>query len=216
MTAAAAGRRRLLVEGATDKRTIPQILERLGVAWEPAPKQYAAHVEAYGGLSELVAGLPVELKSARASDILGVVVDADSDLAARWDCLRRPLSDAGLETPPRLPRSGFIGVSAKGTRVGVWIMPDNQSPGMLETFLAELAPRESELWQHVESSTDHAQGIGAAWKAPHRDKALVHTYLAWMHPAGRQLHEAVRDGVLRPKSEAAARFVEWFRGLFAL
>ena len=37
-------------------------------------------------------------------------------------------------------------------RFGVWLMPDNQSRGILEDFLHFLVPAGSQLFEHVKSS----------------------------------------------------------------
>ena len=39
----------LLVEGKTEKRLIPELMEKRGVAWEPVPKKYAVDIREAGG-----------------------------------------------------------------------------------------------------------------------------------------------------------------------
>lgn len=51
-------------------------------------------------------------------------------------------------------------------------------------------------------------------KPTHHDKADIHTWLAWRDPPGRQLHDAVKQRILRPDSPHAAPFVRWFRRTF--
>lgn len=92
-------------------------------------------------------------------------------------------------------------------------MPDNRSRGMLETFLALLVPT-STLLDHARAAHGEAIRLGAPCRPPHADKALVHTWLAWQDPPGRQLHEAVRDRVLDTASPHADAFVAWFRDVF--
>jgi hypothetical protein len=95
------------------------------------------------------------------------------------------------------------------------MMPDNQGRGMLETFLSVMRPSGSDdLWQHAEGACAQATDLGAPFKEVHQNKAVLHTWLSWQDPPGRQLHEALRDRVLSDGSPLAKRFVAWFQRLF--
>jgi hypothetical protein len=104
-----------------------------------------------------------------------------------------------------------------GTRVGVWIMPDNKLPGMLETFLGYLLPTStSDLWSVAEKSVNEAKESGAPFIESHRQKAQIYTWLAWQKPPGRQLHQAIQQRILDPTHPEAVKFVAWFRNLYDL
>ena len=45
--------KKLLVEGNTDKRVIPYLIEANGITWEPCG-QHLVHIDQYGGVDELV------------------------------------------------------------------------------------------------------------------------------------------------------------------
>lgn len=105
----------------------------------------------------------------------------------------------------------------KPVKFGVWIMLDNKTRGMLETFLAYLVPNESEtLWQYARQTVVEAQNKGANYKPTHLDKANIYTWLAWQNPLGRQLHNAVMEKILNPQHPKAQIFMKWFRDLYNL
>lgn len=49
--------KKLLVEGGTDKRVMPFLLEANGIAWNAAG-QPVVHIESYGGVDEMLKGGP--------------------------------------------------------------------------------------------------------------------------------------------------------------
>jgi len=112
---------------------------------------------------------------------------------------------------------GLICANASGNRLGVWIMPDNHSRGMLETFLGFIVHNpQNALWTYATTTADGAHQQGASFRDVHRDKAHIHTWLAWQDPPGRTLGSALRDRCLDPNSPVCAGFVAWFKRLFEL
>ncbi|MBP0029629.1 DUF3226 domain-containing protein [Roseofilum sp. Guam] len=119
--------------------------------------------------------------------------------------------------PEQLPTSGLIHVTPDGIQFGVWIMPDNQTQGMLETFLKYLVRDESQrLWEYAKEVAQEAKQKGATFKSSHGDKANIYTWLAWQDPPGRQLHDAVKQKILDPNHPKAQDFVKWFKTLYEL
>lgn len=222
--------RLLLVEGDDDKRFVPELVE-LGVGsgfqWERDGRPIV-HIEPRGGAESLLApGTIAAHLSATGREAVGVVVDADYPPAQRWDAVRSRLLadlvwlgiDSG-EVPDTPPEHGFImnldqDASASPRRLGVWIMPDNRKPGMLETLALSLIT-EGKLLDFAGKTCQEAKNHGALWKDAHLDKAVVHTWLAWQDPPGRQLHQAVKERMLDPSVPAGRAFVDWFRKLFGI
>ncbi len=96
-------------------------------------------------------------------------------------------------------------------------MPDNQSRGMLETFLSYLInPERSALWTFAQEACARSRDHGAPYTDPHRDKADIHTYLAWLDPPGRSLHVAVLARALDGRLPLGEQFAKWFIDLFQL
>jgi hypothetical protein len=209
--------KKLIVEGEQDKRVIPELMEANGVAWGDTPTSAAVHIEAHGGDQFIDATvISTELK-ASGLKALGLIIDADDDLEARWNSVRHACSKVMPDIPRHLPKEGLIHSTNAGIKFGVWIMPDNQTQGMLETFLQYLIPDGDEpLWHYAQEVVEEAKQKGAAFITPHLDKACIYTWLAWQHPPGRQLHNAVMEKILDPTHSKAQTFVDWFKQLYDL
>jgi hypothetical protein len=148
--------------------------------------------------------------------VLGVMLDADKQPASRYLRIRDQCRSLFPNLPETLPSDG-VAVENDGRRFGVWIMPDNGSPGTLETFLKYLVPNaSSELWEHAKDSVKVAKGKGAKCRECHDDKANLYTWLAWQDPPGYSPGIALTKKVLDPNSQSAASFVNWFRELYQL
>jgi hypothetical protein len=221
----------LLTEGRDDLLVVSEVFEKAtGLKWEPAPRQFLVEIEWCGSDTEVLRRIDVKWKES-GRKILGVVLDADSS-GARWLEVRaRAPSETRARIPEHLPPEGLVLDMDNGRRFGVWIMPDNQSPGMLETFLLRLrSSMPSALGEHVVSSMQTAKSLMDAhlaghpdacppvrsWRHIHRDKAEAHTWLAWQDPPGIRLHEAVRKELLDVQAPLAQAFVGWLRRLYDL
>src|SRR5580658_7553241 len=126
----------LLVEGPDDEHVVKAICGRRNLA-------RIDEIRPHGGKDELLEALPVRLKE---SDVesLGVVIDADTDLLARWESLRGRFIQAGYENVPGSPFASGVILDAPANsllpRAGIWLMPDNTTTGILEDFLRFLVP----------------------------------------------------------------------------
>ena len=206
----------LLVEGKSDLRVVPQLVERAGVAWGARGSEIV-RIHETDGYPKLAEQFNSQLKNAGLRRI-GILVDANTDPAARWQSIAMTVaSECTLPAAP--PAAGIvIPATTSGKRLGIWMMPDNASRGMMETFLLALRPAANpSLLLHVETSVDAArQSHGARFSALHRDKAIIHTWLAWQDPPGRQLHNALEEAMLDPTLPYATPFISWFKGLYQL
>ena len=213
------GTKVLIVEGETDKRVVPELMEKNGVAW-PAT-QVPVRIVVAGGFNKLLTDklLGTYLKQS-GTEAVGLVFDADEPSDGRWTRLR---AHAQALTPDKLaeamPAHGCIVESNDGPRLGVWMMPDNQTRGKLENLLQTLVPDQGpdSLWAIAGKACDDAEASGKAlYTARDRDKAQVHTWLAWQAPPGLQLHQAIKCQQFAATAPGAQGFVRWFRELFAV
>ncbi|MFM2311082.1 MAG: hypothetical protein RLZZ04_358 [Cyanobacteriota bacterium] len=213
----------LLVEGATEKRAIPELIEANGIIWERSSKTPIVFIDDYaGGDTKVVkpAVISNELNVANRK-ALGLIVDADHNCANRWQSVRNACLNFIPDLPQDIPPKGLIHdtlkKNGKPVKFGLWIMPDNQTGGMLETFLAYLVKDESEaLWQYSQEVVLEAKNKGANYKPTHVDKANIHTWLAWQDEPGNQLHIAVKKKILDPQHPKAKNFIDWFTKLYDL
>ena len=207
--------KKLLVEGDTDKRVIPYLMEANGVEWE-ADNSPVVFIQTHGGIDELLKRRIIEneLKVDKL-EALGVLFDANGDARQRWNQIKNRYRDEFGNLPDEMPEAGLNLDHALGPRFGVWIMPDNRFSGMLEDFLAQLIPDESrDLYQIAKNCVAESKQYGAPFKEVHKTKAEIHTWLAWQDEPGKQLHQAVHHRVLDPEKPESQPFVNWFRRLF--
>ncbi len=213
----------LLVEGATEKRAIPELIEANGISWEISKGKFIVYIDDYaGGDSKIVkpAVISNELNVAN-RQALGLIVDADNNCLDRWKSIRNACIIFIPDLPQELPPQGLVHntftKNGKPVKFGVWIMPDNKTGGMLETFLAYLVKDESEaLWQYSQEVVLEAKNKGANYKPTHVDKANIHSWLAWQDEPGSQLHIAVKKKILDPQHPKAQIFINWFKDLYDL
>ena len=209
--------KRLLVEGDEDKRVIPELLDKF-VVWGEKKSEAVVLIKPFDGFEPLLEAGAIEAElNVADQQALGIIIDADDQRDLRWAAVLRECTRVIPDFPETLPREGLIHVAPFGLRVGVWIMPDNQSRGMLETFLSELVPKDQDsLWAYAKWARVAARGHGATHSEAHCDKADVHTFLAWSDPPGQQLHIAVLSKSLDAMTPLGRRFARWFVELFQL
>ena len=207
--------KKLLVEGETDKRIIPYLIEANGVSWT-LNDQPIVYIEPYGGIEEILklGVIGSELK-ASGLEALGILVDANGDANRRWNHIKGRCEEYLQGLPDIIPASGCTMHQTGFPSFGVWIMPNNRYSGMIEDFLIQLIPSnlESQL-ELAKNCAEEAKSIGASFKSNHARKAQIHTWLAWQDEPGRQLHQAVHQRILDPEKQESKPFVAWFRSLF--
>jgi hypothetical protein len=210
--------KRLLVEGSDDKWSIIALIMRHGLNFENSsmpnvnPVGDASESGDAGGVSRLLSTIS---SAAKNYPHLGIVLDADLDLPARWRAVGDRLREVGIEVPDELPPQGLIvRGSLADYRLGVWIMPDNRSSGMLEDFLSRLVPEGDRTWALACESTERARMLGAPLSPLHRSKGELHTWLAWREQPGKPFGTALTAHYLQSDTLEARAFLAWFRELF--
>jgi hypothetical protein len=206
-----AGKKILLVEGADDEHVLKHVCGTRGV-------QELDEIKPLGSVEQLLESFPVRLKESDI-EVLGVVVDADTDLSARWQSLRDRLRDAGYQNVPEHPApTGTIILpppdNALLPRVGIWIMPDNQTRGILEDFMRFLVPEGSRLFEHVKSSVAAIPEGERRFSQLAEPKAIVHTWLAWQKEPGKPLGASITARYLDPGVAQVDVLVSWLTQLF--
>ncbi len=221
MTLAVPHPNRLLVEGKSEIGAIAELLEKNGVAWGEDESQWPVMIEYRDGIENILTSgvIRAQLKEEYV-EVLGVVVDAEHNAASCWQRIQGECAKDFASLPDALPENGLVvegDCYGMKKRFGVWIMPDNKSPGMLESFLGFLIPSDKELlWKHAQQATTEAKDHGATYPAAQTDKARIYAYLAWQDEPGMLFGTAISKRCLDPSSPHAQPFVEWMRRLFEL
>ncbi|MEH2238757.1 DUF3226 domain-containing protein [Nostoc sp.] len=209
--------KKLLVEGQEDLRVIPELIEKNGIRWGDKKREAIVSIQDCEGYENIDANLiSTELQASGLTN-LGVIIDADEDLPARWISIRNACLPSIPDIPEGISETGLIHITKNGIKFGIWIMPDNQMRGMLETFLAYIIRDEGEtIWQYAQEVAKEAKNKGASFKDSYLDKAKIYTWLACQEEPGRQLHQAIKYEILNPQHPKAQTFITWFKTLYDL
>ncbi len=148
---------------------------------------------------------------------VGIVVDADTDLAFRWQSLKDTLTKSGYNVPAQPAPSGSIFRQKDLPTVGIWIMPNNQTNGMIEDFIKALIPHHDKTLPFAEQTLAELEKQELhGYQEVHRAKALIHTWLAWQESPGTPLGLAITKSCLTTNEELCQQFVDWLNELFQL
>ena len=207
----------LLVEGKNEQYTLPFFMDEY-VEWGDKKEKWVVEIKELDGVENLLKPGLIEAESKTPGlKAFGVIVDADDQFDSRWASVRERCGKVAAGFPADLPNGGLIHVRPDGLRIGVWVMPDNRSRGMLETFLSLLLiPDRVPLWDVAREACDRASSIEGTYTVSHRDKARIHTYLAWVEPPGLSLPESILKRAFDARLPLAAEFAKWFMDLYQL
>ncbi len=205
-----AGRKILLVEGKDDENVLKHICGTRDVG-------HLDEVKNLGNVDELLASIPTELKGSDLESV-GVIVDADINMNDRWQSIRNRVIGVGYHGVPTQPaQDGTILEPPEGTllpKVGIWIMPDNRTDGILEDFLRFLVRPPNDLYDHVEASVAAIPQEHRLFKDLDEIKAIIHTWLAWQEDPGKPYGTAITAGFLDPNVAEVDTLVSWLKRLF--
>ena len=196
--------RLLLVEGSDDRHVIYALLKAHCV-----PQVF--EVLQLEGVERLLDSVPQQLKAADRAR-LAVVLDADEDVEKRWRQLKGHLEREGHSNLPEAPSAeGTIVDLSTGVRFGVWLMPDNCLPGMLEDFVRLLVPAQDTLFPRVDGFLASIPEQERLFPEAHRPKAHVHTWLGIQKEPGKPLGQAITARYLDPHCPHVEPFLKWLR-----
>ena len=202
-------RKILLVEGNDDEHVLKHICGNCGI---PNLDEVVSHE----GDKDLLKSISSRIKFAQEGDIIGVVIDADASLDARWQSVRDQFVMAGCQGVPERPDPNGTILEPPGEtlllRAGVWIMPDNRTPGILEDFLHFLVPPPNGLLDHATACVELI--ASPLFSQNDKTKAVIHTWLAWQKKPGLPYGTAITARFLDPNLPQAGVLVSWLRRLF--
>lgn len=201
----------LLVEGKTDQHVVLALCNHYQV-------EENFDIKDCDGISNLFKELKLRLSNPSNVKTIGVILDADNDITARLDEIRSITSPSGYQIPKSLPKTGLVCVSSDSIypKLGLWLMPDNVSLGMVEDFALSLVPQNEPLMSNAETTLQQLETSGIQkYKPNHRSKAMIHTYLAWQDEPGTPIGHSITKQVLNPNHPNAQAFVQnWLVPLF--
>ena len=140
---------------------------------------------------------------------IGVVLDADKSAISTWQSISSVLLKAGYTNLPLSPNpeGTIIGSTNPGwPKVGIWIMPDNSTPGEIEDFFLQLIDSEDFRLGHAQNSVDELiSQKPELLSGSNRSKAIAHTWLAWQEEPGRSMGVALKSNWAKVEHPLAIR-----------
>lgn len=186
-----------------------------------------ASVNRHNGKFHAISCLDIYCKQLldRSIDCLALVVDADTPLEDQ----ERGLKVTLIAIDKQLSKHGFHRTSLTGGgyvykaktkigsfEVGVWIMPDCENDGSLETFIKNQISKQSPQFEWF----NKAHATNAALKEPlfdrnaHGLKADVSTWLAWQRYPGKGMQSVVGDDLIDLDCGVALNLKNWMHTVF--
>jgi hypothetical protein len=206
----------LLVEGKDDEHVIYAIRDIYGI------EKDTFKIKDKQGIDGVLTETDSTLVDGNSDICLGIVIDADLDLKARWQSVSNILRKAGYVSTPAEPSpNGTIIEQENKIKFGVWIMPDNQIYGMLEDFLSFLIPDKdtNQVWaKAVKCSQEVLNEVGeeSRFGEIHLSKAQIHAYLAWQKECGKPFGISITAKYLQAENPNCENFVNWLKRLFEI
>ena len=206
----------ILVEGADDVEVLRHLCRKHDLQFRGQKEEEGAWlglIKNKEGYSNLIDSIETELK---ASDLeaLAIVVDADVDFTQRWQSLRDKIRGIGYDDCPDAPSPrGTILTKPGAPLLGLWLMPDNTRPGILEDFVGLLIPKNDGLWPKAQQCVAAIPVDERPFKDVFLPKAQIHTWLAWREEPGVRMGAAINQRQLDSQTPAALGLIQWIRAL---
>lgn len=197
----------LLVEGPDELHVVNKLLNRYDI-------QPSFEINPKGGFDELHSSIFNEVNVPQRR-VLGILADANDHPERRWQSISDQLRHADCEVPEDRSITGTIFAGPRGTRVGVWLMPDNQHRGELEDFVAGMIPEGDPIWPRARGYIDDIPDGERKFPPGKLTRAYVHAWLATRRDP-RPMGLAITAGDLLHDAPIAASFVDWLRNLFTV
>jgi hypothetical protein len=204
---------KLLVEGNDDQHVVWALCKKHEV-----PKNF--DVVDCGGYSKLSKKVKQLLKfNAEEISILGIIIDADADVQKRWIEIKSILINSGYQIDNELLSSdGLVVTAAELPRIGVWLMPNNDTKGAIEDFIEFLIPTNDGLLPEANRILSEIENKNLNNYNKNSDnqrkKALIHTWLAWQESPGTPMGSAITKSYLTTQHDLCQQFITWLNSLF--
>ena len=198
--------KKLLVEGNDDQHVVWALCQKFNI-----PEIF--DVIDCEGIENLYDNLLLRFKQADIETI-GVIIDADTNLNDRWLQIKNLLSKQGFNMPEKLPSSGLV-LSNNDIKIGVWVMPNNNTDGILEDFIAFLVPQNDELLPIVDTTLAEIENKKLNKYLPiHKSKARIHAWLAYQENPGTPMGLSITKKYLTTDNKNCEQLIAWLTKLF--
>lgn len=194
----------LLVEGNDDEHVIRRLCEQ-----RQAAKNF--RTDRKDNVERLLDSIEGHLREPELR-ALGIVADANTDPRRRWQSISDRIARVGIAAPGAPDPNGTV-IDGE-VRVGVWLMPDNHSPGELEDFIRTMIRPEDPIWPRAEQYIDAIPSEHRRFRNPKTTRAKVHAWLA-AQERPRPMGLAIHAGDLDVTQATAQTFLAWLQRCFS-
>ena len=195
----------LLVEGWIDKTIVQSIMKLNQSIPEPG-----IYIKPCGGIDKLIDDIKNAIEE-EGRIAVGIMVDANNSPIKRWNMISKKVNLAGINLPDDLDPRGVIIEDIP--RVGVWLMPDNRTPGEIEDFVAKLIPHNDPIWpksqRYIDSIPEEQRRFSSA-------KIAKAKTFAWVSTRKRPglIDSAINRQDLDLSKDLYNNFVSWLEELY--
>ncbi|MXX97345.1 MAG: hypothetical protein F4065_09005 [Rhodothermaceae bacterium] len=197
----------LLVEGNDDMHVVWHFWNHHHPGYQPF------EIEVRGDIDKLIDAISTDLKSP-GRETLGILVDSNDKPIDRWKSIAHRIKNAAEIQIPRKPKPNGTIINNVRPRIGIWLMPDNASPGELEDFISRLVPEGDAIWPRANQYINEIPEGDRKFKERKESKAKVHAWLATRKEPHR-MGTAITAGDLDLATPIAKGFHRWLHQLFA-
>lgn len=199
--------KKLLVEGNDDLHVVLALCQNFNI-----PENF--EIIDSKGIDNMLLQLPERVKESDVTAI-GIMVDADTNIENRWNSIRSILLAQEYSVPELLPANGLVLTHADKPLVGVWIMPDNSTNGMLEDFIRFLVPHDDRLLPVIEQNLQDIESNQLNRYNPvHKSKAVIHSWLAVQEDPGTPMGLSITKRYLSANKETCQSLINWINSTF--
>lgn len=200
----------LIVEGGDEEHFIRHLCALV--------KMDAPEIVDKKGVSNLIETIGAELSSS-GREVIGFVLDANDDMPARWKKISDEFSKEGIKLPVSPDVDGTI-VSCRNyvsnislDRIGLWLMPDNNSNGELENFIVPMIPDDDREWRKAQNYIDDILKGNGKFSENKIPKAMVSAWLATRKFPG-LIGKALKSGDLEINGQLCQKFISWLDQMY--
>jgi len=153
---------------------------------------------------------------------IGIIVDVDGSekdkksIHSRWQSFCEiAKKDFGYKLPKNFDKTKLNFQSDNDfAKIGLWLMPDNQSQGMLEDFVRKMIKSDDKLHLHAEDIVNNLpeRRFGKTYTS----KAIIHTWLAWQKQPNVDIYKGIDNKYFDVETELCNNFIEWIKDLFEI
>ena len=158
----------LLVEGTNDCHVIMNLCKKKE---NEVPRTFGLY--ACGSDDQVLKRFDALILSSDRPQELGIVLDADTGVDDRWKAIRAKLSHYPYDFPAQPQPSGTIIEAVDSCpKLGVWLMPNNRDPGILEDFCIDMI--EEKTMEIARTAVQNAKTAGVSrFRDTHFSKAVI-------------------------------------------